>query len=263
MKKILLTVALLLMAKSGFSQGIPQMNYQQSFTAAANGTGRNVNALGYSYYKVTYTISGGTVSACNFDLASSPNNVTYTNVTGLTSITCTSDGTSVIVALTTSWVRVEVNTITATSGTPVLTVNVMAWDEVTGGTSTNGLAVSGIAPSATSSGMSVYSAVSSGNTVTTIDASPGQLYGISLGAGANTSLVYVQLFNAASGSVTIGTTAPLLSYDVPAGTSGGGNNPQIPIQGAPFSTALSWACTTARSNSTGASSPCDINLFYK
>jgi hypothetical protein len=124
-----------------------------------------------------------------------------------------------------------------------------------------------VIPAATATGSGVITYFATGATTTTITASPGQIYGLAVDDGVGTGDVWVELFNAASGSVTLGNTAPMLSFKVPGGTAptGGGNNPipfGIPI-GIPFSTALSWACVTTPGGSTTAPSPCTINLGRK
>ena len=108
---------------------------------------------------------------------------------------------------------------------------------------------------ATSGGLSIVTG-SVGATATAIKASAGQLYGYHL-FNTTAAVAYVQIFNVASGSVTLGTTSPTLSIGIPA--SGG-----VTVnfdKGIAFSTAISFACTTTRTGSTGAT--CDVNFFYK
>lgn len=62
---------------------------------------------------------------------------------------------------------------------------------------------------------------------------------------SNTSQAFIQLFDVAAASVTVGTTTPKQSFLVPAGdgTNSGAFERQFspPI---PFSTAITYACTT-------------------
>jgi len=107
----------------------------------------------------------------------------------------------------------------------------------------------------TSGGLSIVTG-SVGATATAIKASAGQLYGYHL-FNTTAAVAYVQIFNVASGSVTLGTTAPTMSIGIPA--SGG-----VTVhwdKGIAFGTAISFACTTTRTGSTGAT--CDVNFFYK
>jgi len=108
---------------------------------------------------------------------------------------------------------------------------------------------------ATSGGLSIKSA-STGGTATSIKASAGQLYAYHL-FNTTAAAAYVQLFNVASGSVTLGTTVPDISIGIPAS---GGVTLNID-KGIPFGTAISYACTTTRTGSTGAT--CDVNFYYK
>lgn len=109
---------------------------------------------------------------------------------------------------------------------------------------------------ATSGGLSSASG-SIGATVTAIKASAGQVYGWYF-YNNNTTQSYVQFFNAATGSVTLGTTAPLYSLAIPAN---GGSN-AFPPQGIAHSAAITIAITTTRSGSTGPAATVDYNIFY-
>lgn len=107
----------------------------------------------------------------------------------------------------------------------------------------------------TAGGLSIVTG-SVGATATAIKASAGQLYGYHL-FNTTAAVAYVQIFNVASGSVALGTTAPTMSIGIPA--SGG-----VTVnfdKGIAFGTAISFACTTTRTGSTGAT--CDVNFFYK
>ena len=76
----------------------------------------------------------------------------------------------------------------------------------------------------------------------------------------NSSVAYVQFFNAQASAVTLGTTAPVYSLGIPA-TSAANIAPGM--VGISHSTAISIAITTTRAGSTGPSSTVDYNLFYK
>lgn len=109
------------------------------------------------------------------------------------------------------------------------------------------------APS-TSGGLSSYSG-SIGGTVTAVKTSAGQVYGYHF-LNTTAAVAYVQIFNLATGSVTLGTTSPTLSIGIPAS---GGATVNFD-KGIAFGTAISFACTTTRSGSTGAT--VDVNFFY-
>lgn len=96
-----------------------------------------------------------------------------------------------------------------------------------------------------------------GATATAVKASAGQLYGLSI-FNSNTSPVYMQFFNTAVGSVTLGTTAPVKSIGIPAGAAlvrDIGN-------GIAFSTAITIAFTTTRAGATGPAATVDYNVEY-
>jgi hypothetical protein len=77
---------------------------------------------------------------------------------------------------------------------------------------------------------------------------------------ANSSVAYVQFFNAQASAVTLGTTTPIYSLGIPA-TSGA--NIPAGLLGINHSTAICIAITTTRAGSTGPSSTVDYNIFYK
>lgn len=79
-------------------------------------------------------------------------------------------------------------------------------------------------------------------TATAIKASAGTLYGVqAINTGA--APVYVKLYNTASGSVTVGTTVPLITIPVPTvATTGAGVVIPFPV-GVVFGTAISYAIT--------------------
>lgn len=110
---------------------------------------------------------------------------------------------------------------------------------------------------ATSGGLS-YSWNSIKATATSIKGSAGQVYGRYI-YNNNSSVMYVQFFNTASGSVTLGTTTPVYSIGIPA-TSGA--NVFIP-QGIAHSTAITIAATTTATGSSNPTNNVDINIFFK
>lgn len=79
-------------------------------------------------------------------------------------------------------------------------------------------------------------------TATSIKSSAGTLYGIqAINTGA--APVYLKLYNTASGSVTVGTTTPVMTIAVPTvATTGAGIVVPFPV-GVAFSTAISYAIT--------------------
>jgi hypothetical protein len=110
---------------------------------------------------------------------------------------------------------------------------------------------------ATSGGLSIYTG-SIGATATSVKSSAGQVYGWYI-FNSNSSTVYVQIFNVASGSVTLGTTSPTMSLGIPAGAAA---NVEF-VNGIAFGTAITVAVTTARAGGTGPSNTVDLNILYK
>ncbi len=78
------------------------------------------------------------------------------------------------------------------------------------------------------------------NTAQSLKASPAKLYKVHA-YNSNTADAFIQLFNAASGDVTVGTTTPDYVLLVPGE---GGVTEDFPVDGLFFSTALTYACTT-------------------
>lgn len=95
-------------------------------------------------------------------------------------------------------------------------------------------------------------------TVTSVKSSAGEL-GLMQCYNPNTSQVYIQVFNVASGSVTLGTTTPLLSIPIGPSATGGF---AMPNPGMNFSTAISVAATTTATGSTAPSTATDCNAGY-
>jgi hypothetical protein len=75
----------------------------------------------------------------------------------------------------------------------------------------------------------------------------------------NSSVAYVQIFDTATGSITVGTTVPKLSIGIPA-TSAANLELTLGIQ---FGTAICVAATTAATNATAPSTAVDCNFWFK
>lgn len=94
-----------------------------------------------------------------------------------------------------------------------------------------------------------------------VKGSAGTLYGITA-VNNGSALAYIQVFNKASASVTVGTTAPDYVVPVPApssGTAGAGIREEYAL-GMAFGTGITVACTTTRTGSTSAT--CDVNVNF-
>lgn len=101
------------------------------------------------------------------------------------------------------------------------------------------------------------------NTPQQVKASAGAIYAIEV-SNPNAADAYLQLFDVANGSITVGTTAPNLSFLVPAGdgTKDGAMDKifTIPIK---FGTAVNYACTTTATGNGDPSTGLIVNILYK
>lgn len=96
----------------------------------------------------------------------------------------------------------------------------------------------------TNGGLTFYSAIQPATPANTvIKASAGQL-GFVHATNNNATPVYIKLFNLPTGSVTLGTTACSVQFEVPGNTAGAGFTVAIP-QGLAFTTAMTMATTGA------------------
>jgi hypothetical protein len=112
----------------------------------------------------------------------------------------------------------------------------------------------------TGGGASTFFASAQLATVTSVKSSAGNLYGFTL-QNPNASAAYVQLFDLATGSITLGSTTPKLSYWVPA--NGSYDFPCISEAKVSFVNAISIAATTTATGSNAPATGLLINLLYK
>lgn len=96
------------------------------------------------------------------------------------------------------------------------------------------------------------------NTAVAIKASAGQLAKLYC-YNPNSSVAYIQVYNVAAASVTVGTTTPLQSYGIPATQAAGFS---LAFGGDTYTTAISAAATTAATNGTAPSTAVDCNVTY-
>ena len=116
----------------------------------------------------------------------------------------------------------------------------------------------------TSGGWDVFNATSSDgataltNSAQAVKASAGQVGGWFI-YNPNASAQFVQFYNTASGSVTVGTTNPLFMLTIPATAAA---NIEF-VNGIPFSTAISIAATSTAGGNGAPASAMDVVVFYK
>lgn len=230
--------------------------------ATANGNGTALTTTGMSGAILTVNCSGcsgGT--AVNFEGSQDGTNYSLLNATTLGTNTIANSTTTAgvtvwqvsVVGLTNIRARISAysaGTVTVTGATVPMTPEAKI---------TNANVVSNtLPPLGTSGGMTPLKLNALSTTVTSVKSSAGQLFMLQCG-NVNTSEEYVQIFNVASGSVTLGTTAPTLSVPIAATATGGFAFSMIGVQ---FSTAISVAATTTATGSTAPSTALDCNVTY-
>lgn len=96
------------------------------------------------------------------------------------------------------------------------------------------------------------------NSAQAIKASAGQLYGWLI-YNPNDEVSFVNVYNATSGSVTVGTTVPLFHFPVPAGAAANLSG----AHGIAFGTAISASATKTAGSNTAPDTALEAVFFYK
>lgn len=110
----------------------------------------------------------------------------------------------------------------------------------------------------TTGGWSKITAVAQTTTKKVVKASAGTWGGYYV-YNPNASVAYIQVFDLATGSVTLGTTAPDLVYGIPAGSAA---NLEL-ANGVNMANAITLACTTTATGSTAPGTGLDLTLYFK
>lgn len=116
----------------------------------------------------------------------------------------------------------------------------------------------------TSGGLSMFSDVDLDETAVAVKAAAGQVYHIHA-INLDATPLYLQLFDVAQGSVTVGTTTPDAVYGIPSqgDANGAGFTVSIP-QGLAFGTAITAAVTTTPTGSGGpGAGECVVLIGFK
>lgn len=114
------------------------------------------------------------------------------------------------------------------------------------------------AAAAVAGGYTPYFNSALSTTVQSVKSSAGKLGGWYI-YNPNAAVAFVQIFNVASGSVTLGTTTPTLSLGIPATSAANLMNGE----GADFATAISIAATTTATGLTAPGTALPVNFLYK
>jgi len=101
-------------------------------------------------------------------------------------------------------------------------------------------------------------ATSQTTTVRTILSSASGLFGGYYVYNPNSSVAYLQVFDV-SGTVTLGTTLPDMTFGIPASAAA---NLEI-SQGVPMTNAIKLACTTTSTGSSAPGTGLDVTIFYR
>ena len=225
----------------------------------------STSASGFSWALVTIH---GTYSGIKFGItASDDSGTTYYNVPiwdvqnnkyiapGSTISPADNSSASFIVPQSSNGSIVRVLATAYTSGTGAVAITGQSNSPAILSTEVNNSAVAGVGMQTASNSIL--------NTLTAIKASgtntPSTLYGWYF-FNNNSTVAYCQIFDVSStGSATLGTTAPTMSFGIPA--FGGAN--AFPTQGIKFSNGIVIAMTTTRAGSTAPTTSVDYNIFYQ
>jgi hypothetical protein len=114
----------------------------------------------------------------------------------------------------------------------------------------------------TTGGWSKITALAQTTTKKAVKASAGTFGGY-YAFNPNTAATYIQVFDVASASVTLGSTAPDMVFCIPGNASGGAAANLEFTNGVNMATAITLACTTTATGSTAPSTGLDLTLFFK
>lgn len=131
--------------------------------------------------------------------------------------------------------------------------NIQAWNSTTTGEQI-------VVPTTFAVGQALATVRNLAGTVTAIKAGAGELHSILILNDQAALKTYVQVFNVAAGSVTLGTTVPDMEFLVPAQTQ---VNVTLHTTGARFSSAISVAATTAEYGNTGSAAGVHVFAQYR
>lgn len=124
-------------------------------------------------------------------------------------------------------------------------------------TGTNTIGTVNNAPLATVTGLTKYRGTAVSNTAIAVKASAGRLYNYHI-YNAGTLDTFLQFYDVAQGSVTVGTTVPDKTFWVPAGGALDGGL----VYSAAFASAISIAATTTVTGGTAPATALLVNLDY-
>lgn len=240
----------------------------QTFNLSTTGASTSYDVGNYRWISIQFTAVGGATSSTSFQCSNDNSNFISTALasSGSVAVNATTAATASAGVgiyhgpLTGRYFRLNVTTLPSGSVTGTIIFSTHA-----GVLSSFGVAVSqqsspwvsSLQP-ATSGGWSISSQTALTNTVVAAKASAGQVGG-HMFYNPNSSVSYIQVFNVASGSVTLGTTAPTMVVPIPPGAAA---NVEW-ANGIAYGTAISFAATTTATGNTAPATALTGFLLYK
>jgi hypothetical protein len=114
---------------------------------------------------------------------------------------------------------------------------------------------------ATPAGLKKFRETDLAETKTAVDATSGTLHNIVVDNTANAAVTYLKLWDAASGDVTVGTTAPDWCFKIAAGVK----KTIVLHDGEAYSTALTASCVTTAgtAGTTGPTSNVIVEILFE
>lgn len=141
MKKVLLSLFLILsLCEVSFTQSAPSLTRQYSFGAVGTTAPINISSLNLGQIKSNFSNQSSVApTSCTYSLQQSPDNITYTDITGQSAISCTNlnGGETPLVIIGTTWLQIKINTYVAAQANQILTVGFSGYTEVQGSNSSN------------------------------------------------------------------------------------------------------------------------------
>lgn len=242
MKKLLTLLALLCVSTLGFSQAAYVKAVDSATISTSGKTFTHQNVIGELNIQVEYVLSGGpTITSIILQGCMRGNTCQTLNTYAASA--------NAVIGITGLYDYYTVVPTWTGGASPSVTINWL---------STSNSSPFGNTPSSLFNNS--YALVT---TAATVKSSGGNLLGWMITNGVATAC-WLQVFNAVSGSVTLGTTVPVLSIPLPLATGQATiQAPQTALILASFSTAMSVAATTTPNGSTTCGTGATVQLWFQ
>ena len=113
-KASLLSLCLFMLASLAWGQQYAYRSPQTIFGSPGNGQGLRVVGTGAQFHQLTWNIVGGTLSACQIQVDSSSDGISWTSAGVIASTLCTSNGGVTSISTVVNYVRINVTAMTGT-----------------------------------------------------------------------------------------------------------------------------------------------------